>query len=211
MSGRPRKQSKVKTAAAPADDESGDSSANPGTATAFKAQRGPNTRDAQIAICKIYGFTTAQTASAISTPETPNGISETSVLRRLTVNRSWIEELVRWGNGIRRKTAVTSADRDVSASNLRTLMEKKLPQAWTVLEQAIDEGNLEMAMYVIEQVIGKPNQRHTMMGAISVEHTWKGRAELLAEEKDMLESERMLKLLPAADLSDVPEADVVAG
>lgn len=189
-----------------------------GRSRGFLPERGANTRDAQIAICKIYGLSNAQTAAAVVTPESPTGISESSLRRRLSVNAEWIEGLVQWGLKARRKGAFKSESesesaplKDVHAGNVRAIMERALPRAWEIFEGALEEGNLEMAIWVIEQVAGKANQPHTMHGTIGLQVAWKGRAELIAQERDMLASENMLKMLPAADLNDsnVSEAELV--
>lgn len=170
-----------------------------------------NTRDCQIVICKLLGLTHTQTASSISTPQSPNGVSDSTITQRIKVNGEWIEQMVNWAEGIKRQYQRAKLDAasaaPLSASELRKAMDSKLGTSWAIIEAAIDEGNLELALWHIEQVIGKPGQKLKIEGQVNHEHKmiWRPERVLLEEEKDLRGSQKLLTALS----DDVFEAEVI--
>ena len=161
--------------------------------------------DFQIAFCKILDMTQLETARAVSTPIHPQGISAATVVKRLKLNREWIDRMVSWGASLRREVMIDA--KEIAADQLRSEMEKDLGFSWGLIKKAIKEGNTDLAMWHIEQAIGKASQPHSLKvgGKVQHEMIWQPERKLLAQESDITGSDDLLKALP----KDVLEAEMI--
>lgn len=162
-------------------------------------------RDVQIAICKAFGFTDKQTALRIRTLEFPAGISERTVQNRLAASKLAFAEVSKYIAEIRRELDIDA--KVVTKQTVRAELELLLGDAVATIRAALKDQDVKAAEAVLDRVLGKPSQVHKHEGDVNVNHTmvWQGRKELLEQEQDMLDSEKLLSAAP----SDVLEAEVV--
>lgn len=173
--------------------------------TSSRAETGANLRDCQIAICRIFGLTGADTATKIRTPESPKGVSLTTVRHRCSVNADFINQLADWGKSLR--SEINTEVKRLNAQELREEMESELGKSWQILQAAIMAGDLDTARWHIEHVIGKASQPHKMTVGGQIDHNmiWQPERYLAQQEKDSRESDDLLRLLPG----DVLDAELV--
>lgn len=175
-----------------------------------QAETGPNVRDFQIAVCRAFGMTIEDTATAISTAEFPTGMSSRTVSSRLkSANSHFIAEIVKWVSSLRRAQALDV--KEVTIDTIRDEIRKDLGQSLAVVKAAIKNGDTDLAVWHIEQVIGRASQTHRVSGSVDVNHAhfWRPESVFAQQERDLADSRNLLPA-PSEELSgEIQDAELV--
>jgi hypothetical protein len=107
----------------------------------------------QIAALRAFGYTNAEAASRISTPDHPSGIAEKTLYNHSRDHRSEIEQLTTWITLAKREKQLDV--KELTTDTLREEMKAALGTSWASIQAAIRDGNTELAVWHLEQVIGK--------------------------------------------------------
>lgn len=160
----------------------------------------------QVAYLEVLGYTKEETAKKIQTPDHPAGCSKRTVFNHLRDHQGEFRPIQDWMNLYKREKGVTV--HELTRQNVKQEMETGLGEALACVKRAILDGDADKAVWLIEQFTGKASQHTSVTGAVLHGHAIfnsKPVRELVMQENDMVNSAKLLKMLPG----EVIEAEVV--
>ena len=175
--------------------------------------------DLQILAGLCLGMTQEATGDWCCTPSFPAGVSERTVRNRIADNREAYDRcLVKIGAAFKRKQEEFE---DITKAQYREKLARMRSKALRVKDIALDGAitnptdvnfvalGVKVAESIEDRDFGKAKQVVEASGEVRHEHyiwTTETREQLLAQEYDMIESQKLLGAVP----KDVLEAEVVA-
>lgn len=161
---------------------------------------------AQLAFLAILGYHKNESPERVQLDAYPTGISERTVFKHIKEHDAGYRRILDWANLNRREKSIVV--KELNASQVRKELETFLGEATAQLLTAIKNGDVGTAIWLIEQSIGKPAQKHDVKHGGGVAHVVfnpRPVRELAATELDLVKAEALLKALPEGVL----EAEVV--
>lgn len=152
----------------------------------------------QIAYLRVIGYTAREIPEKIQTPDHPSGVSYRLIFNHVKEHEQEYKPIEQWYNLYRREKAITV--KQLAADTIKKELETYLGDAAATLLQAVRDGDAEAAKWIIEQSIGKPTQTTKLTGGVLHGHVVfdpRPVKELAMQENDMINSQKLLKLLPA--------------
>lgn len=174
-----------------------------------RAEVGYNERDLQIAIALGLGHTKVDTAKAVYTTDSPQGISERTVHNRLATNGAFIEQWLRFTASLLRSQSLEI--KEVTAATAKAELEKLLGPAIAAIREAIHSGDAKTAESLLDRVLGKATQTNLNLhaGRIDVVN-WQMPAPVVAA-MDSFIVEGRIPMAALAPARDAIEAEVIGG
>lgn len=161
-------------------------------------------------------MTWEEVGSFVETPQFPTGVTEKTARNRYQANKPTFDRLILKLSGKVRQQQ--QQFEDLTKQQYRERIEKLRAKAISVKERALDEAlvndeHLALGVKVAESIenrdFGMARQVVDNSGEVNHNHfvwTAQSRDQLVAQERDMLDSGDLLRALPG----DVLEADIVA-